>query len=320
MNIADIQVFSKVAATGSFSEAALQLGITRSAASKAVARLESELGVTLLTRSPRSASLTEAGRTFHAHSLEVDTALERAVASVSGADQRPSGTVSVSLPSSLGATLMLPLMREFRVEWPEIDLNLHFDDAPADLIGSSIDLAIRVAERLGDSNLVSRRIGSTRKVLAASPGYIRNAGWPESIDDLKNHRCLATGTAVRRRVIWRFRGPEGPIETAVDCSTTSNAMLALILAACLDDGIVCMPEIFVAAELGQGRLVELFEDTPPLGEFGVYAVSPNPKPPAKVRALIDFVERQLARIDTLDRWTPLDDAGDATPALKRFVS
>lgn len=307
MNIADIQIFSKVAATGSFSEAALQLGITRSAASKAVARLESELGVTLLTRSPRSASLTEAGRTFHAHSLDVDAALERAVASVSGADQRPSGTVSVSLPSSLGATLMPTLMREFRAEWPEIDLNLHFDDAPADLIGSSIDLAIRVAERLGDSNLVSRRIGSTRRVLAASPGYLDRAGQPGSIEDLKHHRCLATGTAVRRRVIWRFNGPDGPIETAVDCSTTSNAILALILAACLDDGIVCVPEIFVAQELRERRLVELLPGTPPLGELGVHAVSPNPRPPAKVRALIDFVERNLPRLELLDRWSPLED-------------
>lgn len=314
MNVSDIQVFSKVAATRSFSEAATQLGITRSAVSKSISRLESELGVTLLNRTPRSASLTEAGRNFFAHSVAVDEALEQAVASVSGADQRPSGNVSCSLPTGLGASLMQPLMRRFRNSWPDISLDLHFDDRYVDLVGSSIDVAIRVAQKLDDSNLLSRRIGATRDVLVASPGYLAKHGEPKSISDLKDHRCLGVGNAVRRRVVWRFRGDEGPLEVSVACSTTSNSVLALILAACMDDGIIYLPELFVGGELNEGVLKRVLPESSDSQAYGVYAVYPNLRPPAKVRAFIEFIEQELPQINTMGRWSPLqrmtDDAKD----------
>ena len=305
MNVGDIQVFSKVAATRSFSVAAEQLGITRSAVSKCISRLESELGVTLLYRSPRSASLTNAGRRFYEHSLKVEEALERAVASVSGADQRPSGNVSVSLPTSLGAALMRPLMTRFRREWPDISLNLHFDDHYIDLVGNSIDVAIRVAQKLDDSNLLSRRISTTREVLVASPLYLERHGTPRTIEDLRQHRCLAAGSAVRRRVTWRFDGSAGQQEVALSCATTSNSVLALILAACMDDGIIYVPEILVGSELAQGLLKPVMPELSANREWGVYAVYPTPRPAAKVHALIEFIEKQLPVLDTLDRWNPL---------------
>lgn len=305
MNVSDIQVFGKVAATGSFSDAAAQLGITRSAVSKAVSRLEKQLGVTLLNRSPRSTSLTEAGRVFFEHSMAIDDALERAVASVSGADQRPTGNVSCSMPSSLGAALMTPLIRKFRDVWPEVTLDLHFDDRYVDLIGSSIDVAIRVAPKLDDSNLLSRRIGTTRKILVASPAYLEMHGRPASIPDLKNHHCLAVGSAARRRVTWRCESTDGPAEVMVNCHTTSNSVLALILAACLDDGIIYVPELFVSGELREGVLTRVLSDCCASQPFGVFAVYPSQKPPAKVRALIDFLEQELPQLDTMERWAPL---------------
>ncbi len=310
MNVADVQIFSKVAATRSFSEAAAQLGVTRSAVSKSVSRLEADLGVILLNRSPRSVSLTEAGRTFFQHSLEVDESLDRAIASVSGADQRPSGNVSCSIPSSLGAALMPALMRKFRTAWPDVSLNLQFDDRYVDLIGNSIDVAIRVAQKLDDSNLLSRRIGTTREVLVASPGYLQKHGMPQSIQDLKTHRCLAVGNAVRRRVTWRFDGTDGPIEISVPCSTTSNSVLALILAACMDDGIVNVPELLVGGELAQGLLKQLLPDVSDARAYGIFAVYPNSKPPAKIRAFIDFIEQELQSLNTMDRWSPLEPTAD----------
>jgi DNA-binding transcriptional LysR family regulator len=309
MNVADIQIFSKVAATKSFSEAASQLGVTRSAVSKSISRLEAELGVILLNRSPRSVSLTEAGRTFFQHSLEVDDSLERAIASVSGADQRPSGNVSCSIPSSLGAALMPALMRKFREAWPDVSLNLQFDDRYVDLIGNSIDVAIRIAQKLDDSNLLSRRIGTTREVLVASPAYLRKHGTPASLQDLKNHRCLAVGNAVRRRTTWRFDSPDGPVEVSVRCRTTSNSVLALILAACMDDGIINVPELLVSGELSQGLLTTVLPDLSDARAYGIFAVYPNLKPPAKIRAFIDFVEQELQSLNTMDRWSPLSSTG-----------
>jgi DNA-binding transcriptional LysR family regulator len=196
-------------------------------------------------------------------------------------------------------------MRKFRPTWPEISLNLHFDDRYVDLVGSSIDVAIRVAQKLNDSNLLSRRIGVTREVLVASPAYLREHGMPGQIQDLKSHRCLGIGSARRRQAVWRFDGPDGPLEVSVTCDTTSNTLLALILAACMDDGIICVPEILVSGELLQGLLKRVLPEQSDKRPLGVYAVCPNLKPPAKTRAFIDFVEEQLPLLEMMDRWSPL---------------
>lgn len=322
MNVADVQIFTKVAATRSFSEAAALLGVTRSTVSKSISRLEADLGVVLLNRTPRNVSLTDAGRTFFQHSLEVDESLERAIASVIGADQRPSGNVSCSLPTSLGATLIAPLMRKFREAWPEVSLSLQFDDRYVDLIGSNIDVAIRVAQKLDDSSLLSRRIGSTREILVASPGYLAKHGEPQDIQALKAHRCLAVGNASKKRAIWRLEGPDGPAEVTVDCGTTSNSVLALILAACMDDGIICVPELFVSGELSQGLLARVLPGSNDALNYGVYAVYPNLKPPAKIRAFIDFVEAELMSINTMDRWSllPADNYNPSKPITLRKLT
>jgi DNA-binding transcriptional LysR family regulator len=152
---------------------------------------------------------------------------------------------------------------------------------------------------------MSRRIGVTREVLVASPAYLRKHGTPGHIQDLKSHRCLAVGNARRRQVFWRFDGPDGPLEVAVTCGTTSNTLLALILAACMDDGIIRVPEILVSGELAQGLLKRVLPEQCDKRPLGVYAVCPNLKPPAKIRAFIDFVEEQLPLLEMLDRWSPL---------------
>ena len=309
MNVADAQVFNRVATTRSFSEAAQQLGVTRSAVSKSVSRLEEGLGVVLLNRSPRKASLTEAGRIFYQHSAQIDVDLERAYASVSGCDQRPVGKVSCSLPSSLGAALLPAILQRFRVAWPELTLNLNFDERYVDLVGGSFDVAIRIAQRLQDSNLLSRRLGTTGEVLVASPAYLAKHGTPSHANELKSHRCLALGSPAQSRVVWRFGGPDGPLEIPVECVITSNTNLALILAACMDDGVLNIPELLVGGELAQRRLQRILPEFSDPQAYGIYAVYPNQKPPAKVRAFIEFVEQELPALGTVDRWAPFANHG-----------
>lgn len=302
MNAGDVQVFSRVARTGNFSEAAEQLGLTRSTVSKSISRLEGRLGVVLINRSTRSSSLTDAGRRFYEHATEVDAALERAVAAVSGDDQEVVGNLSISLPTSLGAALTPALVGQFRRKWPRLSLSLEFNDEYVDLIGGSIDVAIRVARRLNDSNLLSRRLGETKGVLVASPGYLSRYGIPKSVEELGNHRCMDIGRADRMRVVWRFDGSEGPIEVPVQCTMNANSDLPLILAACMDEGILYTPEIVVSNELAQGRLTEILSESTSSQCFGIYAVYPNHGRPAKVRAFIDFIANQLPLLDTVDRW------------------
>ena len=311
MNAADVQVFSRVAQTGNFSEAAEQLGLTRSAISKCIIRLEERLGVVLINRSTRSSSLTDAGRRFYKYAREVDDALEKAIAAVSGEDQDVVGNLSICMPTSVGAAMTPAIANEFLQAWPRLTLSLYFADNNVDLIGGGIDVAIRIARRLSDSNLLSKRLGTTRGVLVASPGYLARYGSPGTLEDLKNHRCIDRGRPGRSRVVWRFDTESGTTEVPVDYAINSNTDLPLILATCMNQGIFFTQKIAISNELAQGRLTEILPDYTRSQRWGVYAVYPNHGPPAKVRAFVDFLERQLPQLATCDRWSPFDQQGQS---------
>jgi DNA-binding transcriptional LysR family regulator len=202
---------------------------------------------------------------------------------------------------------MPAFVRKFRRAWPNIGFNLHFDERYVDLVGSNFDVAIRVASKLEDSNLLSRRLGSTRQILVASPAYLNFHRTPVHVNDLVGHRCIGLGTALRRRSTWRFTGPEGLLEVPVDLVLTANNDLALILAACLDEGILAIPELFVASELAQGRLREILPEFSDPRSYGIFAIYANRKPATKVRVFIDFVAEELNSIQLVDRWAPLLD-------------
>jgi DNA-binding transcriptional LysR family regulator len=306
MNLSDVYVFKKVALTLSFSKAARQIGISRSAVSKQVSRLEKNLGVVLLNRTTRSVNLTEAGRTFDTHTARIDTKIEHAADLVRGADLNPLGTVSFTMPSGLGAALMPALASQFHQRWPELRLNVHFDDHIQDVIGNNLDLAIRISKKLTDSSLISRRLASTRKVLAASPGYLQKHGCPESLSDLENHRCLGRGSAVKHGTTWRLKEGDKVVDVPTKFALSTNNNLALVLAACLDAGIIFVPEICIAGELARGQLqlISCCMDPDP---YGVYALYPHRNAAAKVKVLVDFIEDMLPNVASRNRWVPLED-------------
>lgn len=305
MNLSDVYVFKKVATTLSFTKAARQIGSSRSAVSKKISRLEQELGVILMNRSTRSISLTEAGRTFHKHTSEVDSKIERAADIVRGTDLQPNGTVAFTVPSSIGAALMPALVTQFQTSWPELKFSIHFDDGLMDLVGGSFDLAIRISRKLDDSSLISRRLTSTSGVLAASPGYLDKYGVPASISELKDHRCLGLGSAVRTGANWRLQDQGKMVELPCTYSISANNHLALILAACLDNGIVYLPEICISNELLQQRLRIILPESSLPQPYGVYAVYPHRNAAAKVKVLVNFIEGELSSMPTIDRWAPL---------------
>ena len=306
MNAADVQVFSRVAQCENYSAAAKQLGMTRAAVSKCILRLEKSLGVVLVNRSTRGCSLTDAGHRFYEHAKQVDESLEKAAAAVSGWDQDVVGNLSVALPTGLGAALMPLILDDFSKRWPRLTLHVQFDERHLNLIGRSIDVAIWVSRRLKDSNLLSRRLGTTRSTLVASPGYLAKYGAPTKLEDLKHHRCLAVGSPGQSRCVWRFEVPEGVVEMPIECVFNSNYGLPLMLAACMDEGVLFTQEIFVANDLREGRLQEVLPEYTQSTQWGVYAVYPNHGPPAKVRAFITFVEEHLQNLEMINHWSPFD--------------
>ena len=309
--MSDVYVFNKVAATLSFTRAATQIGSSRSAVSKKISRLERDLGVVLLNRSTRSVGLTEAGRTFHQHTSDIDRKIERAADAIRSDDSQPTGSIAFTIPSSMGAALMPVLITQFESVWPELKFNIHLDDHVVELIEGNFDVAIRVSKKLDDSNLISRRLASTRRVLAASPGYLERYGTPKNVFELREHRCLGLASPAQTKAMWRFQDRDDIVEVPCNYSNSANSNLALILAATLDDGIVYMPEIFMCNELAQQSLQIILPEFSDPQPYGIYAVLPHRKSAEKIKVFIDFIERELAVLQGADR--SAEDIGNTGP-------
>ena len=300
-----LHLFAKVAETLSYREAAQQFHLARSTVSRRMAQFERELGVSLFNRSTRSMSLTDAGLRLHQHWREIARSIDTALATVRDADQQPSGTLRVSLPSSLGSALMPGLMCEFRQQFPEVNLSIDFGAEHVDIVARGFDVVIRVAERLPDSGLTAKRLTTSPRVLAASEHYIESHGMPGKLEDLRQHRCLALASRSERGVTWTFDSADGAVDISLNPVFAANNDLVLVLAACLNVGILYTPQVLIDNEIQRGRLhvIELHDCKWPV--YGLYAVYPRGKPAAKVRVFVEFVEKQLGMLGSTDRWAPL---------------
>ncbi len=308
----NLYLFAKVAESLSFRETATQLHLARSTVSKRIARFERELGVNLFNRSTRRMSLTDAGQRLYQHWHEVARSLDSALSTVRDADQQLSGTLRVNMPSSLGSALMPALMGKFRAQCPELKLSVDFSEQHVDVVGHGFDVVIRVAQRLPDSRLTAKRLATSPRVLAASAQYIERHGLPEKLEDLRHHHCLALGSPSERQVTWTFDSSDGAVDISLNPVFAANCCLALVLAACLDVGILYMPQVHINNEIRFGRLQVIELDDCKWPVYGLYAVYPKGKPAAKVRVFVEFVEKQLGMLGTADRWAPLMMA--VTPA------
>ena len=304
---ADLRIFACVADTCSFREAAAKLHRARSSVSKRIGELERELGVVLFNRSTRRISLTDAGQTLYCHWQSIAADIDKALAAVQGVDQHPSGTLRVSVPSSLGAALMPALVQSFLTQWPDLRMSVDFRERYVDVVGKGFDAVIRFASRLPDSRLTARRLATTPRVLAASPAYLARHGWPTRLQDLRQHQCLGLGYRSERNMNWSFTSDNGPVDICLQPAFAANNDLALILSACLAGGILCSPRLLIESEIRLGRLQVIPLEDAVGPDVGVFAVYPQSRPPAKVRVFVEFVESCFDKLADTDRWAPLRD-------------
>lgn len=301
----DLHIFARVAEAESFRAAAEQLRMSRSTVSSRIGQLEKELGVTLFNRTTRRISLTDSGRTLYQYWETIASSIEEAVGALQGADQQATGTLRVSMPTSLGAALMPSIVQRFQRDWPDIRMSVDFREQYVDVVGKGFDAVIRVAARLPDSRLTARRLATTQRVLVASPNYLRRDGRPKMLNDLKQHDCLCLGARSEQKMTWKFDRKPGTTEISLRPSFTANNDLALILAACMDAGILYVPRLVIESELRLGRL-EVISLSDAVGKkLGVFAVYPQKKPPAKVKVFAEFVDGCLQQLADTDRWAPL---------------
>lgn len=284
-NLGDLEVFVRVIAAGSMSTAARDLGLSPAVVSKRIKRLEDKLGTRLLQRTTRQISLTEAGQGFHERVLTVLGGLEEAEAFASGRSSEVNGTLKISASTSFGRMHVAPHLKPFMEAHPDLAIHLVLSDEFTDIVGGGFDLAIRIAE-LNDSSLVARRLAPVRRVLCAAPSYLAEYGMPETLDDLKKHRCLPA----HNHESWRLEGPNGPVTLRPEGMLITNSSEVLREAVIAGLGIALRSTWDVGAELKSGKLVQVLPQYESSRNVALSAVYPSRQfLPAKVRLFIDYL-------------------------------
>ena len=290
----EMAVFAQVVDSGGFSAAARHLGLTTSAVSRHVSRLEAYIGGRLLQRTTRSVSLTELGEQVHTACVRMVNTAREIQALAGSYSARPNGVVRISAPVVLGQLWLAPLLPAFLDRYPEVDVRLSLVDRNVDLIEEGIDLAIRIAADLAPG-LAARPLGPMRYLLVASPQYLAAHGTPATPHELPGHRCNYLGYA-RFGAAWTMRR-EGPgeaeiVSIRVPSRLTINNSAALMAVVEAGGGIGLVPDFTARAALSQGRAVRILADwtfdEPYAGT--VHAVyMPGPHLALKVRAMIDYL-------------------------------
>ena len=287
-----IEAFVKVSETQSFSEAARRLRSSKSVVSRHVSTLESELGARLFHRTTRSLTLTEAGRSYLEHASRILADLEDAKRSVSQLQSAPRGQLRVNAPMSFGLLHLTPALPEFLTRYADIEVDLTLNDRFVDLVDEGFDLAVRIGN-LEDSSLVARKLAPIRRVVCASPAYLKAHGVPATPDDLKQHECLYYSNVALSHE-WRFVRDNGrPWTVEVRGRLSANNGDALKAAVLRGLGLAILPTFIAGDDLRAGALVTVL-DKFIAQDMTVNAVYPHSRHLSpKVRAFIDFLAERF---------------------------
>ncbi|BAU90866.1 LysR family transcriptional regulator [Methylorubrum populi] len=286
-------VFAVVADALSFARAAEELGLSKATVSKAVARLETRLGARLFHRTSRRLALTEAGRLAREDAAGLLAAGEAAEARALDANGVPRGRVRLAAPMSFGVAHLAPVLPEFLAAHREVSVDLHLSDALVDLVGGGFDLGLRIAA-LPDSSLRVRRLCGVRRSLVATPAYLERHGAPQHPEHLKGRACLGYAylpTPDR----WPFTNTAGETVTIVpEGPLRANNADALAPALRAGLGLAVQPDFTIWEDLKSGRLERVMPDWQPPPIALNLVMPPGLPRPARVSALIAFLERAFS--------------------------
>ncbi len=282
-----VAVFVGVINTGSFTAAARALGHSTSYVSKVITRLEKRLGSRLLNRTTRTISLTDAGRAYFERCNQIVIDAENAERSINQLQENPSGLLRINAPGSFGSKYLLDVLSNFMNRYPEVKLEVEFNDRLIDVVAEGYDVVIRVGE-IKDSNLVARKFTSSHSVVVASPDYLKRRGQPKQVEDLAQHDCIAY-SLLPAPSQWVFYKNGVRSSVTVDPRAMCNSPEIEVAMVVHGIGITRLPLFTCEKEVASGELQVILEDYDQLN-YGVYAVYPHRQYlTAKVRAFVDFV-------------------------------
>ncbi|WPC66406.1 LysR family transcriptional regulator [Rhodoferax ferrireducens] len=293
-NLPDMVVFARVVDAGSFSGAARQLGLTPSAVSRQVARLEGVLRVRLLERTTRKLRLTEAGSAAFTRCQALVAAAREVMALSDSQSATPRGLVRVSMPKAFGRQVVHPLMPAFLARYPEVDVQLIITDRTVDLFEESIDLAIRITDA-PPPGLAGRPLTTIRHLVCASSQYLAAHGTPAHPRDLVQHSCLYLGEDERDRH-WRFQRGAEEATVRVSGRYVANHSEVRLDGARQHLGIASLPEFTAREALAKADLVTVLDDWEHKTDYAGTAwllYPPNRFLAVKLRVWIDFLVAAL---------------------------
>lgn len=300
INLNRLAYFAAVVDAGSFTAAAERLGITKAVVSQQVARLEEEVGTTLLARTTRKVQPTEAGRVFHARCANILREAEDAFGELSQAASTPTGTLRITAPFDYGISRVVPAITQFSEAYPACKIELSLSDRKMDLTAENLDMAIRVGW-LTDTSHQARRIGSFRQLLVAPCRLARVIAGVKSPEQLRTLPFIANA-ALRNPLDWSFsRNESERLDIQWSTSISFDATMAVHAAVVAGAGVSALPDFLVAKDIATGRLIHVLPDWH-LPTGGIHAVFPAARfRPSKVTAFVNLlmaVEHQT----TEHRW------------------
>lgn len=285
-----MQFFVRVVESGSFSQAARELGVGQPAVSKQVAALERRLGAQLLNRTSRGLRPTPAGADFYEAAVRILGDLNDAESRVAYGHKRPSGAVRVAVPPILTSMMIVPRLPDFFLRFPGVTVEFVVSERYADLVQEGLDLAIRVGH-LDSSGLVARRIGSMQFATVASPAYLANHGVPLKPSDLGAHQLLANRYlgAISN---WHFTNGDQDLVTPVAGKFSCNSPADMRAAALAGLGIVQSARALFEADLRSGHVVEVLAHCV-ADPLPIHALLGSTRIPHRVRVVSDFIAQCL---------------------------
>lgn len=282
--------FASVAETGSFTGASRQLGISTAQVSRQISALENRLNTKLFYRTTRKVSLTEEGQLYYRHCRQILDSLAEAERAISERQGMPRGLLKLTAPVTYGEQFIMPLINDFMLEYPSIEVTMILTNQTVDLIDGGYDLAIRLGRLNSPSTMVARRLSHRTQFVCAAPEYLEKYGTPHTLSELRHHNCL-----IGNHDHWHFQEAGRERSFRVTGNLRCNSGNALRDAALKGLGLIQLPDYYISDDLTQGRLIPVlsaFQEQ----EEGIWVLYPqNRHLSPKVRLLVDFLAERLPR-------------------------
>lgn len=293
VNLNRLAVFVAVVEAGSLSGAALRLGLAKTMVSAHIQRLEAEIGASLLLRSTRRQSLTDAGEAFYDAARRIVQDAQEAISAAGCDTAQPRGTLRLAAPNDYAASVVAPVAVQLRRQHPQLKVELLAGDRVVDMLKEGIDVAIR-AGRLADSSLQATRIGSFTEWLVASPLLFEGQSMPRQPQDVARLPFVAL-SVLGQPLNWTLTSASGRARRTLrfEQSMSANTSHAVRSAVLAGGGIAVLPDYAVKADVAAGRLLKVLPEWS-LPESGIYAVFPAARHrPQKVRAFLELLRQHI---------------------------